>query len=343
MRPSVALSCLVWLFALLGPDESRAKAEPARAHSSTSYAEQTYFAGQRLFLEKRYEEALPLFEESFRLQRSPNSRLYIARCLAELGELLSAYETYREVVVLVSEVDQPAHYAATQMAASEERAALRQRLASIRVTLSEPVAGLRLVIGGREVPQHETSEEHLADPGELTIETSAPGYRPASYTLLARGGQVADVFVMLARASATPYVPPPQAPVVREVLVDHPGDDWAWLSAGVGLAGIATWGAFGIQAERRYQRILPACRAGECPLDQVETGRRETLISNIGLGVGMAGLAGAGALWLWSRAGEPEPRTKHPAGLEGSAGEGKSPARVGLVVAPLGASMVGEF
>jgi hypothetical protein len=342
MRPSVALPWLGIVLALLGPRERVVHAEP-RLSSSTSYAEQTYFEGQRLFLEKRYEAALPLFEESYRLQQSPNSRLYIARCLAELGELLSAYETYREVVVLVSEVEQPAHYAATQMAASEERAALRQQLATIRVTLADRVPGFRLQLGGRVVEQGALTDEHLADPGALTIEASAPGYRPMSYVLEAKGGQVAEVFVLMAQASETPYVPPPPTPTVREVHVDHPGDDWAWLSAGVGVAGIATWGAFGIQAQRRYERITPDCRAGDCPLDQVEAGRRETLISNVGLGVGLAGLAGAGALWLWSRQADPQPRPGYESELGDRADAADDEARIGVLVDPRGASLVGEF
>jgi hypothetical protein len=226
------------------------------------------------------------------------------------------------------------------MAASEERATLRQKLATIRVTLPRPVAGLRLRVGGRDVHQVAATEEHLADPGMLTVETAAPGYHRTRYTLEARGGEVADVFLVMAQATETPYAAPPPPPIVREVPVDHPGDDWAWLSAGVGLAGIATWGAFGIQAERRYHRIEPRCEAGDCPLDQVRAGRRETLISNVGLGVGLAGMAGAGVLWLWSRQSEPRPRESHEFPLsERSSNE----VSVGVVVAPMGAGVVGEF
>lgn len=344
MRPSAASRWLCCVLALVGPLTGRASAEPAKSSPTTSYAERTYFEGQRLFLEKRYEEALPLFEQSYALQRSPNSRLYIARCLAELGELLSAYETYREVVVLVSEVSQPARYAATQMAASEERAALRQRLATVRVTLPRPVAGLSVRIGSRLFRQTEASKEHLSDPGFVTLQATAPGYRSASHTLEARGGEVMEVFVLLAHAVEAPDVPPPPPPpLIREVPVDHPGDDWAWVSAGVGLAGIATWGAFGVQAERRYHRILPACEAGACPRDQVQEGRRETLISNVGLGVGLAGIAGAGALWIWSRTSDPEPRSDAALPLSGEHERRAPTPRLGLVVDSAGASVVGEF
>lgn len=298
----------------LVPGSAQAEPEPAEARNPVvriptprnpvSLAAQTFLEGQRLFLDKQYEEALPLFEESYALQASPNSRLYIARCLVELGELYQAYEVYREVIVSVSDVESPNRYAETQMAASEERAALRLRLATVRITLSQQPPGLRLRLGERELAQSAPTTSYFADPGVLTLEATAPGYHDAVQRIDARGGEVTEVFVVLAHA-APPPKPLPPVTIVREVPVEHQGDEWAWVSAGVGAVGIVTWGVFGIQAERRYYRIQPLCDAGNCPLDQVERGRTETLISNIGLGVGLAGFAGAGVLWVWSRGDSP--------------------------------------
>lgn len=276
---------------------------PPSSPSGLSYAELTFLEGQRLYFEKRYEDALALFEESHSLQKSPNSRLYIARCLVELDEFLDAYEVYREVIVAVSEVDEPARYAATQLAASEERAALRGKLAVVRISLSEPVPNLHLVLSGREIQQQSVSADHFTNPGVVTLETTAPGYRPYSHSFEARGGEVSEVFIILAEATAPPPAPVP-APVILEVPTRHPAEVWAWASAGVGVVGLATWGTFATQAERRFYRIKPLCDAGQCPVDQVEQGRQETWISNVGLGVGIVGLAGAGALWVWSRTDE---------------------------------------
>jgi hypothetical protein len=305
-RTATATWLLLTTIAVGFPTKAVSAQTEAGSRAPASLAEEVFLRGQKLFLEKRYEEALPLFEESYALRASPNSRLYVARCLVELGELYDAYEVYREVIVSVSDVEEPNRYAATQMAASEERASLRLRLATVRITLSEQPDGLRLRMDDRGLAQSDATTSYYADSGVLTIRVSAPGYHDVVQRIEARGGEVTEVFIVLAH-SYPPLPPPAPAAIVREVRVEHPGDDWAWVSAGVGVVGLATWGIFGIQAERRYSRIEPRCDAGDCPIDQVEQGRKETLISNVGLGVGFAGFAGAGVLWVWSRSEDPTP------------------------------------
>src|SRR5688500_11033487 len=76
-------------------------ATPAAAQnppSSSATAEQRFFEGQKLYGAEKYTEALEQFRASFELLPSPNSKLYVARCLRELGQHAEAYDAYTNVL-----------------------------------------------------------------------------------------------------------------------------------------------------------------------------------------------------------------------------------------------------
>jgi hypothetical protein len=74
-----------------------------------------------------------------------------------------------------------------------------------------------------------------------------------------------------------------------------------FVVAGVGLAGMATFAVAGTMAGRRYDEIYADCGRTRCTDPKygaaIEGGRRLDLIANVGLGVGVAGLA-TGALLI---------------------------------------------
>jgi tetratricopeptide (TPR) repeat protein len=92
-------------------------------------AKELYEAGQ-------LRQALNEFRESRAIVASPNSRLYIARCLRDLGQLVEAYSLFGRTVVEAVELARlEPRYSRTAEAARNERALLEKRVGFVKVTV----------------------------------------------------------------------------------------------------------------------------------------------------------------------------------------------------------------
>lgn len=99
---------------------------PASSASSASSAQDHYTAGRENYRLGLFGRALEEFELSLSLSPSPNTRLYIARTLRELGRWSEAAEHYAQTI---READQRGgRYAATRDAANVELADVKVRL-----------------------------------------------------------------------------------------------------------------------------------------------------------------------------------------------------------------------
>lgn len=85
-----------------------------------------YREGLELYDERQYESALDRFAESYSAQASPNSKLYVARCLRSIGRTDEAVVAYEQAAQLASERSvAEAKYALTYQNAMRELAVLR--------------------------------------------------------------------------------------------------------------------------------------------------------------------------------------------------------------------------
>jgi hypothetical protein len=67
----------------------------------------------------------------------------------------------------------------------------------------------------------------------------------------------------------------------------------------VGVAGVAVWTIFGLQAKSTYDELESECPDGcsdGAHRERVERGKSAQTIANVGLVIGAAGLAASGAL-----------------------------------------------
>lgn len=184
------------------------------AHSAD--ARELYRLGLEFYDEREYEAALEKFDESFQTQTSPNSKLYVARCLRSLGQTNRAIVAYEQAIQLASaRIAAEPKYEQTYLNAMRELAVLKP----------PPPAAQRFV--------------------------------PATIT-----------------------------------------------AAGVGAAGLVSFGVFGSLARSRYSSLQNHCSPLPCPESEtghVESGRDYQWVANVSLAVGITGAIAAVTLYVLGR------------------------------------------
>jgi len=159
---------------------SVAHADPA----SEALALKTFAEGRRHFEARRYDDALRAFQSSLDALPSPNTRLYLARCLREQGKIASAHSMFR---VTSSEAEDRVRatgdkrYGATQRSAAVEAERLQPLVPHLTLRL-EPAAGAKeadvarasVAVDGVAVSRGQLAAPLDLDPGPHTITVYGP-------------------------------------------------------------------------------------------------------------------------------------------------------------------------
>jgi hypothetical protein len=292
--------------AALFPAIGRAQPAPApEAAAAAAGAEERFYEGQKLYAAGQFEEALKEIRASYAVVPSPNSHLYIARCLRQLGRVAEAYDEYAQVIVEAADRggDAKGRYAPTQKAAAEERAALKNRVASVAIVVPADVPNATVRIGEDPVAASRLGQPVTVAAGAVSVRAEAPGRKPFEWSGDVPAGESRRVEVSLLPMEGA-VVGPDQPPSEGGTVVPKrklPLRPLAFVSAGVGVVGLALWGILGTAASSRYDDLEVECGGRRCGPDQqdsVDAGRTESTVSTVGLVVGVAGLAGAVVLWI---------------------------------------------
>jgi tetratricopeptide (TPR) repeat protein len=309
-------------------------AEAARP-AALADAEALFFAGQKLYERKLYEEALAEMQASHAVTPSPNSRLYIARSLRGLGRVAEAASEYAQAILEAADrlvVD--AKYEATLRAAAAERAALSAVEGPSKPTGAAFAAAEARFFAGQKLYDEKQYEPALVEMRASYAAMPSPNSHLYVARCLRRTGRVTEALDEYAqvileaaerlgaepryeatlRAAATERVAlrdriATTAPEQR-VGLDLTRSERtplaflrpaAYATAGAGVVGLAVWGALGVKASSRYADLLRQC-GGRCSpslQDQVDAGRLETAGSRAGLAVGIVGLAAGATIWTF--------------------------------------------
>ncbi|MDP3279007.1 MAG: hypothetical protein Q8Q09_27690 [Deltaproteobacteria bacterium] len=277
--------------------------------------------GRDLYATHEYAAALLEFRAAHELVPSPNSRLYMARCLRDLNRPSEAFtEYYRAASEASDRAAREPRYAPTRDAARQELEAIRARVGYL--TLHGPATEVpQLEVRVRNAPvASATFEVPLpTDPGTLTVTASAPGMLAFSQEISVIAGQTADVRIVLrpdpnARTQPTPPSTPPPgsntppapvvvAPTVRMVPVREGGGARiaGVVVAAVGLGGLGAFVAFGSLAQSRFNDLRTVCGGMPCGSEwtaQIDEGAQYQTFANVGLVVGGLALVGGTVMIL---------------------------------------------
>jgi hypothetical protein len=274
-------------------------AQKPAATPEVAAAEAHFFAGQKAYADKHFEEALVELRASYAAAPSPNSHLYIARCLRQLNRLGAAYEEYAQVIVESADrIGSERKYESTQKAAAEERAALKDRIAILAVTMPVDAPGARLYVGDDEIPAARWIADLTVTAGALKVRAEAPGRAVFETSITLAAGAKERITILLPATGALSALSAQEAPPTRT----SPGRllrPAAYTAAGVGVVGLVLWAALGTTAASRYDALQQVC-GGRCDAShqgEIDAGRSETAGSRAGLAIGILGVAAGATIW----------------------------------------------
>ncbi|MBW2529012.1 MAG: tetratricopeptide repeat protein [Deltaproteobacteria bacterium] len=306
---------------LVGPRPVAAAPGPVPSEPvvAASAAEQTYLDAQDHYKQRRYTEALRSFEQLARESDSPNARLYVARCLRELGRVAEAFEQMRRTAREASRraASEP-RYETTRDVAETELKELRAQVGLLSVRPSAWPAGLEVEINSQLYPRSHLGEPVAVPPGRVHLRARAPGYQELRTALDV--SPATEVLVPLVlHPEVAPALSPPPPPSPAPSSRPEPGtngepphpaavEDGASgyvvggiTFVGIGVVGWIVFAVAGTMADARFEEIEEKCGGVRCTdpavNESIDEGRVMDHVANGGVGVGVVGFVTAGVLF----------------------------------------------
>jgi hypothetical protein len=269
-------------------------------------AQSRFLRGKDLLGKANYAAALSEFRASHDIVGSPNTRLEIARCLLAMGKLVEAYAELGRTAIEAKELRaEDKRYDRTYEAAMAERADLQPKLGFVTLTVQNPSEGTRVTVGGEEIRRAAWAEPAPVMAGSTQIAVSTPGHADVTRTVTVAAGASAALTID-AQSGAAADGPAPvaaAAPVEVTPRSHAPLRTYAYVAAGVGAVGLVTFAVAGAMAHSSYEDLQSTCGSGPCPAskaDEISSGKTRQTIANVGLAVGIVGVAAGATLFVFS-------------------------------------------
>ena len=290
-----------------------ASAEDASA-AETAAARALAVDGLKLAQAGNCAEAVPKLERAEKLYHAPVVASRLGECYVSLGRLVEGTEMLRKVL----REPQPAEPAPALTKALERAQkvldAAKPRIAGLTVKVAA-VSDLMVKVDGNPMASALLDTEIPSDPGEHTVEASAPGFLKSATRISVADGERKTVTLTLTRDPNAPTVPPP-SPAGNSASAQRPSSTVApppeakassaaqdsprppnrtaaYLAFGLGAAGVGAGSVLGIMTLKQHETLQTSCPDDTCPRDQQEDlddAKRLGNFSTIAFGVGAAGL-----------------------------------------------------
>lgn len=329
------------------------------AHAEEDSATETAAArtlavdGLKLAQAGKCEEAIPKLERAEKLHHSAIVLSRLGECQVSEGKLVEGTEMLRKVL----REPLPAN-PSPALSKAYERAqtvldAAKPRISGLTVSVAVPPgAELRLTVDGLVVASSLVDSELPADPGDHVVEASAPGYLKATARVTLGSADKKTVTLKLeadpnapapvplnagpetnpgpaAQAAPSAAVAPASAP--PPAPAKSPSRAAAYVSWGVGLAGVGVGSVFGVMAMKDKHSLDGQCTDNTCPASSgsaVDSAKRNGNISTIAFAVGGAGLVLGTVLYFSIGSGSAESQASS-APARGFAGLQRGRAMIG--------------
>jgi len=262
----------------------------------------------------RFESACPAIEESQRIDPRPGTLFTLAECHARWGKVASAAAQYQEYVDLVSRLtpEQQQRHKQRADAARAQLVKLKPSVPTLTLLLpADAPPGTFVTRNGELLKGVALGLPLPADPGEYVIVTHVPGRAERETKVRLELGEAKRVVLEAgepgsppASISAPPVALPGTQGNAQAVQPQPPGKSHrtaAYVAGGVGVAGLVVGSITGILVFEKKHTVSDNCTGGSCNdagLNAANGGKHLALASDVGFGVGIAGLAVSAVLLL---------------------------------------------
>lgn len=261
-----------------------------------------------------FAEACPKLESSQRIDPAVGTLLYLAECYEKQERTASAWVTFRDAAALARASNQ-----LDRASVAEKRAdQLQKELALVTIDVeleARKIAGLQVRCGPVPVDISLGTITVPVDPGQVTVEASAPGYLPFTRQLNVDAKGRGTVSIPVLTSDGSTPAPSPSPVAVGVAPAAAPVDPQAGAPAptppptdsessatpiapfvlgAVGIVGLGVGSYFGLQAMSDADDANELCPDGRCTSqhgeDLMDDARTSATVSNIAFGVGAAAL-----------------------------------------------------
>jgi hypothetical protein len=265
---------------------------------NAAQAEALFRDGRTLVKAGRTSEACAKFAESHRLDPQTGTLLNLALCHEEEGKTASAWAEFNEVSERSGKTSERSEFA------QRHARAVEARLSKLRINVDSSVPGFSLTLDGRPLRSAALGSLIPLDPGEHTVEATAPGKErwvervridpgPAAREIVVKWVDAPPARQSASSEPAAPPAPPAAAPLPPSTARRDVG-----LAVGaLGIVGIGVGTGFGLSAVSKkddYDGRFPggACLPEACDeaADAKRALDRTAIISTVAFGVGALGL-----------------------------------------------------
>jgi hypothetical protein len=285
-------------------------------------ATEHFFAGKRAFESRDFAASIAELTASIDVVDSPNTRLELARALRDAGRFDEAWLEYGQAIDVGTQLSpQEPRYGKTAEVAGTERVDVERRIAFVAITVAQAPIDAVLKVASRVVPARAWGAPVAVLPGavDVVLEDSRGTELARSRSIVAlgavasvsldaraaRGNAPAETDARPGGAEALSAAEASRSPPLAEIALPARHEPsrlrpFAYVAAGVGVAGLATFAIFGLLSNATYADLKSACPRG-CPpgkQSEIDTGVLQQTVANVGLGVGIAGLATGAILFL---------------------------------------------
>ena len=304
LRGSLVIATIALVLAAGSPAYAAGVAPASATPVQREQAQSRFLKGRDLYSAGKYEAALVELNASLDIVASPNTRLYVGRCLRDMGRTVAAYAELGRAAVEAKELlHDDARYEKAAQAANEERAQLAPKLAFVEVRVAHASSATTLKVANDEVRRGGWEEPVPVMPGTAEVLVETPGHAPVREQVQVAAGERKSVTIDAA-ADAPAAVTSAAAPAPEE------SDDsraklrpFVYVAGGVAVAGLATFLVAGAMANGTYSDLKDACGAGPCPpghADDISSGNTQQTIANVGLVVFVVAAAATVTLFVVS-------------------------------------------
>jgi len=258
--------------------------------SDAAIAQSLFDEGRKLMNEKKFPEACPRLERSYKLDPAPGTLLNLAVCHEAVGKTATAWNEFRDTVMIAKRENRGDRL----KFAEQHLKGLDGKISTLTVTDQARESGLEWRLDGAKVGVESFGIALPIDPGTHTIEASAPGHQAWKTTVdVGKDGEKKTLEIPALPMVSIPKEQPhlqPQPVIVERSRGPSP---WIWVTLGVAVVG---WGAFalgGVEAMTNWNDRKANCGLGGDPnacnqtgIDADKTARTWAIVADVGLGVG---------------------------------------------------------